>query len=807
MKRNPPRRPPAGKRPAAENAPQAAPAGKQLRTPFTRPVQVRHLAVAVPHIKPKRIHARRILPLVKEGAEREFHSVTARVAIRRLAVPRLAAADELTLVTNLELTSPQQQDTASNVGDPSVAVNDKVVLYTGNWYAAMSSDGGNTFNYINPTEEFPGPDANSQFCCDQAVIYIAKIDTFVWLMQYGPQSGNNFQRLAFAKTADVIQGRWRLFDLTTEHLGVPGAFLDFPDLAVGANFLYVTTNIFPDAQTAGSAVVRIPLAGIQSGQLTEEHFVSMDLQSFRVAQNSGTVAYFAAHQDTSTLRVFAWDEGHSAPAGNPIGVARWIGGNGYQSRTPDGRRWLDRVDPRITGATLAGNELYFAWAVDSPSNQRPRPFVQIARIGIAPNNNQDLTLLENINLFDPDSAIAYGALSTNADNEVGVSYMIGGGSQYPSQVVGFLTGTSKSVLAAAGERGPLEDPQTGKGEWGDYLTVRPVFPGRKLFAAAAYTMKGAGDGSNRDATPCLAIFGRAGGVAPGPAPARSAAVAQLALTGDDGPITDVNLLPVVSTSVATEIKAAAGVFHASLAPRAMPAPTQLELVTKPGVERWPVKTGTDLDVAAVGKNVIGGEHLGAGIVDATVEELISIPRPPEMPDPRADYSDFQEHRSAPVETTIWRVEGEITALKLETDGDYHLVLQGASGETMIGEIPTPTREFVDDSPWLANIAAARQAIDERLVNHLSRAAFAQLADKLVPLGAFSGHQAATPGDQAMFRSATAPSGTQMPAFKTRIPPTRARLTGPAFFDKVHGQMGVSQSNGIEIHPVLKIEWL
>ena len=47
----------------------------------------------------------------------------------------------------------------------------------------------------------------------------------------------------------------------------------------------------------------------------------------------------------------------------------------------------------------------------------------------------------------------------------------------------------------------------------------------------------------------------------------------------------------------------------------------------------------------------------------------------------------------------------------------------------------------------------------------------------------------------------------MPAFKTRITPTRARLTGPAFFDKVHGQMGVSQSNGIEIHPVLKVEWL
>jgi len=47
----------------------------------------------------------------------------------------------------------------------------------------------------------------------------------------------------------------------------------------------------------------------------------------------------------------------------------------------------------------------------------------------------------------------------------------------------------------------------------------------------------------------------------------------------------------------------------------------------------------------------------------------------------------------------------------------------------------------------------------------------------------------------------------VPAFKTQVSPTRARLTGVGFFDKVHGQTGVSQFNGIELHPVLKIEFL
>jgi len=88
----------------------------------------------------------------------------------------------------------------------------------------------------------------------------------------------------------------------------------------------------------------------------------------------------------------------------------------------------------------------------------------------------------------------------------------------------------------------------------------------------------------------------------------------------------VNQLSTVSASVAAQIKVACGVFtgvQAALQPQAaMP-----ELVTKPGKERWPVKTGQDPDRDAVGKNIIGGEDLGAGLVPATVEELVRMPRP------------------------------------------------------------------------------------------------------------------------------------------------------------------------------------
>jgi hypothetical protein len=771
------------------------PSAGSTRVPASTPVvvQVKHLASAPKIVRPKRVHRRWTLSLVPEGMERAFHSLTTAVPLELHRPGAAPATDALVISTNSELTSPAAQSTASNVDEPSAAANGAVVFYTGNWYAAVSSDAGKTFKYIDAANAFKDHDPpNCSFCCDQVVHYIPQIDTFVWLLQYGnPQRSDNIQRLAFAKTADVVQGRWQLFDITTAFLGVPGAFLDFPDLAVGTNMLYVTTNYYPGPARPGSAVVRLPLDKIASGQVAArpKPFVTDEFQSFRVAQNCATKAFFAAHQDTSTLAVFSWDEADDKPTQTAVGVSRWIGDNGYRSPTPDGRRWLDRADPRLTGATLAGTELWFAWGVDAGSNQRPQPFVQIARI-----DSTNLTLLENINVFDPESAICYAALATNANQEVGIAYAIGGRSRYPSHVVGILTGTRRDVVVAEGERGPFADPDSGNFEWGDFLTVRRLYPNQKLFAATGYTMKGASTSPNQDATPRFVVFGRSADSAGAPTAPPPAAGAPAAGAPPGAPEQDVSRFPVVDAATAAHIKASVGV---NVAPRpTTTAALAPELATKPGVERWPVKTGTDPDVIQVAPQ----------IVPTTVEEMVSIPRPADMPSPTGDYPAYQNHRAAPVETTIWRIDATIIALKLETDGDYHLVLQGASGETMIGEIPTPRPPFVQaGSPWLANIKVARKAVDDKLVSRLSPASFVPMGDKLVPRASMTEPPQALP---AAVESFTTPApGAVAPAFKTQVPPTPARITGVGFFDKVHGQMGVSQSNGIELHPILQIEWL
>jgi hypothetical protein len=785
----------------------------ELVRAVTRPVRVEHLGAPPRITRPKSIHPRRLLPFVAEGQERPFHSLNTRAIIHS---PKDAAQD-IQILLNTSLAQPAQNRTASNVGEPSVSVNEDVVFYTGNWYAALSVDGGKSFKFIDPNSMAqPSDPQGVTFCCDQVVNYMPTIDTFMWLMQYGPSTGDNIQRLAFAKTDDVKAGRWQVFDITTATLAVPGFFMDFPDLAVGANFIYMTTNCFgPDGKTVGSAVVRIPFSSIADANPTIEKYVAMDLFAFRVAQNCGQTAYFAAHRDTSTLAVFSWPEAQAGPTSQDVPVARWIGTNGYISRTPDGRRWLDRADPRITGATLAGNELWFAWGVDADSNHRPKPFVQMARM-----NSMDMSLIENVNLFDADSAICYAGLATNADNEVGVSYMMGG-AVFPSHVVGFLSGDRKSAVVGKGDRSPLPDPQ-GHFDWGDYLTARPVFPDRKLFAAAGFSLIGNQDGDNLDATPRYVVFGRAaaGG---GGAVGGDGGTGGSGAGGDGGkgaggggnfgagPITDVNQLPTVSSAVASQIKAACGV-HTRTQAEPAPQAAMPELVTKPGTERWPVKTGQDPDRDAVGKNIVDGQDLGAGIVPATVEELISMPRPAGLEDIKADPPEFQNKRAQPVETTIWRVEGTITVLNQEADGDNHLVLQGASGATLVAEVPTPTTTFIGDSPWLANIQEARQAVDDKLVHNLNPHDFVLPpgGKKLVPRDSLSGDFPIAPTAKfkvpESFRTPEKSDEAPMPTFQTAVKPTAARITGIGFFDRSHGATGAAP-NVIELHPVLKIEWL
>src|SRR5215208_2647799 len=127
---------------------------------------------------------------------------------------------------------------ASTITEPSGAVNASgVVFAAGNWFAAYSTNGGATFNQLNPTTIFPN-DAIG-FCCDQVIQYVPRIDRFIWLLQ-----GTNGYRLASASPATVASSgatAWTYWNLPSTLFGQPsGTGLDYPAVSVGNNALYLS---------------------------------------------------------------------------------------------------------------------------------------------------------------------------------------------------------------------------------------------------------------------------------------------------------------------------------------------------------------------------------------------------------------------------------------------------------------------------------------------------------------------------------------------------------------------------------------
>src|SRR5262249_15159827 len=147
----------------------------------------------------------------------------------------------------------------------------------------------------------------------------------------------------------------------------------------------------------------------------------------------------------------------------------------------------------------------------------------------------------------------------------------------------------------------------------------------------------------------------------------------------------------------------------------------------------------------------------------------------------------------------------------ETDGDYHLVLQGASGATLVAEVPTPTVTFVGNCLWRKNLQTVRQAVDDKLVKKLNPKDFLLPpgGKKLVPKSSLSGDSPVPPMAFKLppsFRTPPEDQESEMRAFQTAVKPTPTRIIGVGFFDHSHRATGAAP-NVFEVHPVLKIEWL
>lgn len=173
-----------------------------------------------------------------------------------------------------------------------------------------------------------------------------------------------------------------------------------------------------------------------------------------------------------------------------------------------------------------------------------------------------------------------------------------------------------------------------------------------------------------------------------------------------------------------------------------PTPPPVVVGVTCGVERWAVKTLSDVGAGAVNL---------ANVQQTTVRDLNQFP---------AHCSSLPSARTFAEEFQVYEVVARITLARLEDDRDYHIALADPDdpGATIVTEVADPVCQGVVSSPFLQTLTQARAQWDA------------------IRAG----------------RSLASLAGTMV------------RIRGVGFYDFDHNQTGRSRSC-IELHPILGIE--
>jgi hypothetical protein len=364
--------------------------------------------------------------------------------------------------------------------EPSGAKSGNVIFSTSNWIAAISIDGGATFNVINPTV-YAGPANHATdggFCCDQVVQYLPSIDRFVWLLQYtntnnsNPALNVNRLRLITFHPSDVDTkgiNSWIYMDILSSN-----GWLDYGELGVGTTQLYLSNTLY--GPTSGLVVFRIPIDALNVvGSLTYWQTHASDgtvAQGSRLSQNPGDTVFWAGHSNPgTTIRVFKWTESSTSYSWNDLNIDPWPSNtSNFVSTCPGDRKtnWLfvNSANNIIGSTRRSTNEVWFGWNANS-GGRFPNPHAQVVQINVA--KWPSLSVIKQWQIWNPNFAFAFPYFYTSSEcDDVGLAVVFGGGSSNPSSALGVIT--SDGVLTQTVYYPELSD--TCDFRFGDYLTVR-----------------------------------------------------------------------------------------------------------------------------------------------------------------------------------------------------------------------------------------------------------------------------------------------------------------------------------------------
>ncbi len=410
------------------------------------------------------------------------------------------APGTFTLINNSALGAAAPSGYKSTINEPSVASNGSYVFYTGNFYAARSTNGGSTFSYVDPYADMP------TFCCDQDVIYDKNRDMFIWYRQgIADANGVNFFRLGRSNNGGAT---WIFYDVypTDINSSWTNQWWDYPQLALGNNYLYVASNMFNSNDFfTRTVLLRLSLDDLKAGGAVSYNYIH-DSEHFTFApvQGATTTMYWGTHHSNSVFRIFSWNENSTSFNWYDKTISAWD--DTYRGSAscpgPDGYNWCYRTDDRVVSGWVANGTIGFFWNVKQGTNF-PYPYVEAATF-----RESDKAYIGRPLIWNPNFAFQYGAASPDARGHLGIVIFWGGGSYYPNHAAGIDDDFNGDPVAEGWELYTTNTGTNGPSglNWGDYIRVRPYYPYGLLYAATGYTLQGGTTENSVD--PRYIVFGR-----------------------------------------------------------------------------------------------------------------------------------------------------------------------------------------------------------------------------------------------------------------------------------------------------------
>jgi hypothetical protein len=399
----------------------------------------------------------------------------------------------------IEFTEYTALGTPANGGpippDPSGADSSAgVVLYTGNSYLMASTDGGTTFTEHDTTKFLPAAVGRP---VDQVMVYVPHRRLFAWMMQHGTASGSGDGsfRLAVASAEDLsndIEGSWTVYDFTSSDLGAPKTATDRQDLAFSESRLYMTTNLSGE----GRVVMTLDLEDLAQRRPVhwgrtdplEAMFQFSDLSQ----QNSKNIVHSVAIASTSTLRVMTLDDGAGTYGFHDVAVGQFPVTADLASLDPDGVDWLTRGVANVSASVVHGSSLWTAWDA-AASAAGDKPFYPHAHVRLARISTGTWKVVEEVQVWNPDYAFAYGCLALGPRGAVGYGVGVGGPHDYPNSCFGILG----DFVVYFRDKSTATPGAGSEPRWGDYVTVRPSARDGSRFSAFGYFTKQSGSGASQ----------------------------------------------------------------------------------------------------------------------------------------------------------------------------------------------------------------------------------------------------------------------------------------------------------------------